>query len=561
MKKYTLGIDYGSLSGRVVLVDVENGEEICYEVLEYPHGVMDTYLPTSEVPLAPETALQHPEDYLQVLREAIPKVLEEGNVSKDQIIGIGVDFTSCTVLPVDESGTPLCMRPEYKDRPHAYVKLWKHHAAQPDADLFNEVCFQRGESFIDRYGGRMSSEWVVPKAMQILREDEELYHAMDSFIEAGDWIVMSLIGEEKRSLCQAGYKAVWSKRDGYPEKGFFKDLDPRMENFVEDKLSTEIYATTDCAGHLSEDGAALTGLNPGTPVAVANIDAHVALPAVKITGPGKMLMIMGTSTCHIMMSEEEKFIPGVGGVVEDGVIPGYFAYEAGQACVGDHFDWFVSNCVPKNYEDEAEEKGLNIHELLEAKVKDQLPGESGLLALDWWNGNRSILTDADLTGMLLGTTLTTKPEEVYRALVEATAYGTRIIIDAFEEGGVPIDELYAAGGIAQKNKMMMQIYADVTNKEIRISSSKQAPALGAALFGAVAAGKEKGGYDSIEFASEAMSRLEDTVYRPQPEMVKRYERLFREYKTLHDYFGQGENDVMKRLKAIKSRAREERISC
>lgn len=554
MKKYTIGIDYGTLSGRAVLVDVENGEEICFSVAEYKHGVIDEYLPDSLERLAPETALQHPEDYLEVLRTTVPEVLRMANVTKEQIIGIGVDFTSCTVLPVDKNGTPLCFLEEYKNRPHTYVKLWKHHAAQGQADWFNEVAHQRKEKFMGRYGDRMSSEWVVPKAMQILQEDEEIYRVMDRFIEAGDWIVWMLTGEEKRSLCQAGYKAVWSKKEGYPDKEFFAALDPRMADFVEEKLSGDIYATTDCAGYLSGNGAELTGLLEGTPVAVANVDAHVALPAVRITEPGKMLMIMGTSTCHIMMSNEEHFIPGVGGVVEDGVVPGYYAYEAGQACVGDHFDWFVKNCVPGDYEKEAANKGISIHRLLEEKVKGQLPGESGLIALDWWNGNRSILTDADLSGMLLGATLHTKPEEIYRALIEATAFGTRIIIEAFEEGGVPIEELYAAGGIAQKNAMMMQIYADVTNKEIRISSSKQAPALGAALFGAVAAGAARGGYDTIEEASKHMSRLQDKIYTPNADHVKRYNMLFKEYKILHDYFGKGENDVMKRLKVIKSYA-------
>ncbi len=554
MKKYTIGIDYGTLSGRVVLVDVETGEEICCTMLEYSHGVMDQYLPGSSRRLAPETALQHPQDYLEVLRSAIPEVLSLGKVTKEQIIGIGVDFTSCTVLPIDQNGTPLCFLEEFKDRPHAYVKLWKHHAAQGEADRFNEIAHQRQEKFMGRYGDRMSSEWVVPKAMQILHEDPELYQAMDGFIEAGDWIVRMLVGEEKRSLCQAGYKAVWSKKDGYPSKEFFGALYPEMENFAEEKLRADIYATTDCAGYLTRESAELTGLLEGTPVAVANIDAHVALPAVRITEPGKMLMIMGTSTCHIMMSKEEHFIPGVGGVVEDGVIPGYYAYEAGQACVGDHFDWFVRNCAPEAYVKEAAEKGVSIHQLFEEKVKKQLPGESGLIALDWWNGNRSILTDADLTGLLIGATLQTKPEEIYRALIEATAFGTRIIIEAFEEGGVPIEELYAAGGIARKSELMMQIYADVTNKEIRISASKQAPALGAALFGAVAAGTSRGGYDTIEEASLRMSRLQDKVYMPNADNVKRYDLLFKEYKTLHDYFGKGENDVMKRLKAMKNNA-------
>lgn len=553
MKKYTIGIDYGSLSGRILLVDVKNGEEILCKEIEYAHGVMDTYLPDGVTQLAPETALQHPQDYLDVLRE-IPGVLIEAGIAKEEVIGIGVDFTSCTVLPIDKEGKPICFHEEFKNRPHAYSKLWKHHAAQYEADRFNEVVKERGEDFIKRYGGRMSSEWVVPKAMQILHEDEEIYHAMDHFIEGGDWIVLQLTGEEKRSLCQAGYKACWSKKDGYPSNEFFKALDPKMEYFVDEKLSHNIYATTETAGYLTKEASELTGLQEGTAVAVANVDAHVALPAVKITEPGKMLMIMGTSTCHIMMDKQEKFIPGVGGVVEDGVIPGYFAYEAGQACVGDHFDWVVRN-APASYMKEADERKIGIHQLFTEKASKLLPGESGLLALDWWNGNRSILTDADLTGMILGCTLLTKPEEIYRTLIEATAFGTRVIIEAFEEGGVHIKELYAAGGIARKNAMLMQIYADVTNREIRISSSPQAPALGAALFGAVAAGSEKGGYDTIQEASEKMSRLEDKVYVPILENVEIYNDLYKEYKTLHDYFGTGDNDVMKIMKRLRNRVK------
>ncbi|RDY32107.1 ribulokinase [Lachnotalea glycerini] len=553
MKKYTIGIDYGSLSGRILLADVENGEEVvCIESL-YKHAVMDEVLPDGITRLAPETALQHPQDYLDVLM-TIPDALRQAKITKEQVIGIGVDFTSCTVLPIDKDGTPLCFHKEYENRPHAYSKLWKHHAAQYEADRFNQVVKERQEEFIKRYGGKMSSEWVVPKAMQILHEDEELYHAMDRFIEGGDWIVLSLTGSERRSLCQAGYKAVWSKRNGYPSDEFFKALDPKLEHFVDDKLSREIYQTTDTAGYLTKEAAKLTGLMEGTAVAVANVDAHVALPAVKITEPGKMLMIMGTSTCHIMMGMEEKFIPGVGGVVEDGVVPGYFAYEAGQACVGDHFDWMVHNAVPTLYEQEANERKIGIHQLLTEKASRLKPGESGLLALDWWNGNRSILTDADLTGMLLGCTLLTKPEEIYRTLIEATAFGTRVIIEAFEESGVPIKELFAAGGIARKNEMLMQIYADITKREIRISSSAQAPALGAALFGAVAAGSRNGGYDTIEEASEKMSRLEDRMYSPIQENAVIYDELYKEYKMMHDYFGK-ENNIMKRLKKLRNQAK------
>ena len=361
-----------------------------------------------------------------------------------------------------------------------------------------------GKNFLQRYGGKISSEWMIPKVWQILNEAPEIYEAADQIVEATDWVISQLTGELKRNSCTAGYKAIWHKQDGYPSKEFFKALDPRLENVVEDKLSNNIISIGSKAGEITEKAAKMTGLNPGTAVAVANVDAHVSLPAVGITEPGKLLMIMGTSTCHILLGEEEKVVPGMCGVVEDGVIPGYMGYEAGQSCVGDHFEWFIENSVPESYYEEAKEKGVNIHALLTEKASKLQVGESGLLALDWWNGNRSTLVDADLTGVLIGATLLTKPEEIYRALIEATAYGTRIIVEAFRESGVPVNEVYACGGIAEKNALMMQIYADVLNTEIKISASSQTPALGSAMFGAVAAGGDRGGYDSITDAAKIM---------------------------------------------------------
>ena len=465
-----------------------------------------------------------------------------------------MDFTACTILPVDKEGTPLCFYEEYKSVPHAYIKLWKHHAAQDEANRLNEIAEERGEDFLQRYGGKISSEWMIPKIWQVLNEAPEIYEKADRFMEVGDWVVLQLTGEEKRSSCMAGYKAIWHKRKGYPSNEFFKALDPRLENVVDEKLSRDIYPIGSKAGEITEEAAKLTGLKPGTAVAVANVDAHVAVPAVGITEEGKMLMIIGTSTCHMLLGKEEKMVPGMCGVVEDGILPGYMGYEAGQSCVGDHFEWFVNNCVPADYMKEAEDRGMNIHDLLSEKAQKLAVGESGLVALDWWNGNRSVLVDVDLTGIMIGMTLLTKPEEIYRALIEATAYGTRMIIETFEESGVPIRELYAAGGIADKNPFLMQIYADVTNREIRISASSQTPALGSAMFGAVAAGKERGGYDSIVDAAKEMARLKDVVYRPIPENVEMYNKLYAEYKLLHDYFGRGANDVMKRLKEIRREA-------
>lgn len=554
-KKYSLGIDYGTLSGRAVLVEVDTGNIVATAVKNYTHAVMDEFLPDGKTRLEQDWALEHPADYLEVLGETIPAVLKESGVSADDVIGMAIDFTACTILPIDKNGTPLCMKDEFKNVPHAYVKLWKHHAAQPEANKLNETAAAMGETFLKRYGGKISSEWMIPKIMQILDEAPEIYDATNRFMEATDWVSLMLTGNERRNSCTAGYKAIWSKREGYPSKEFFKALDPRLENVVDDKLSRDIYPLGGKAGELTAEMAKLTGLKEGMAVGISNVDAHVAVPSLGISDAGKMLMIMGTSTCHMVLNKEEKIVPGMCGVVEDGILPGFYGYEAGQSCVGDHFQWFVENCVPASYTEEAKSRGILIHKLLREKASALNVGESGLVALDWWNGNRSVLVDVDLTGLILGFTLLTKPEEIYRALIEATAYGTNMIIETFEDSGVAINELYACGGIAEKDEMMMQIYADVTNKEIRISDSPQAVALGSAMFGAVAAGKDKGGYDSISEAAKYMSKVKEAYYKPNPANVEAYRKLYAEYKLLHDYFGRGANDVMKRLKKIKAEAR------
>ena len=550
MSKYSIGVDFGTLSGRALLVNVENGEELASAVYEYPHAVMDTTLPSGKQ-LAPDWALEHPQDYLNVFSTTIPAVLKETGVSADDVIGVGIDFTACTLLPVKADGTPLCFLDKYKDEPHAYIKLWKHHAAQDKANKINELAAKTNQKWLARYGGKISSEWAFPKIWQVLEEAPEVYADTDYFIEAADWVIWQLTGVQSRNSCTAGYKAIWHKQDGYPDKAFFKALDPRLENVVEDKLNCPISPLGEKAGEINEAAAKLTGLKVGTAVAVANVDAHVTVPAVKIDGPGKMLAIMGTSTCHILLGTEEHTVPGMCGVVEDGVYPGYFGYEAGQSCVGDHFAWFVENCVCPEYYTAAKADGLNIHQYLTKKAEQQKVGQSGLIALDWWNGNRSVLVDVDLTGMMLGMTLQTKPEEMYRALIEATAYGTRKIIETFRASGVPVEEFYASGGISQKNPMAMQIYADIINVPIRIGGTSQGPALGSAIFGAVAAGAKNGGYDDVFKAAGIMGKLRDTVYYPIPENSKVYDLLYAEYSTLHDYFGRGANDVMKRLKEIK----------
>jgi L-ribulokinase len=549
--KYAIGVDYGTESGRALLVDVATGEEIAAAVHPYGDGVIDEHLPGSDEPLPPDFALQNPQDYVDVLKETVPVLLREGDVAPDDVIGIGTDFTACTMLPVDEAGTPLCMKQEWRSNPYSWVKIWKHHAAQPEANRLNEVAEERAEKWLARYGGKISSEWLIPKIWETLNKAPGVYEAADRYLEAADWIVLQLTGEEKRNSCTAGYKAIWHKRDGYPEPDFFAALDPRLRNVVDEKLSREIYPLGDRAGGLTPQMAELTGLRPGTAVPIGNVDAHVAVPASTVVEPGRLVAIMGTSTCIMVLGEEERVVEGMCGVVEDGIVPGFFGYEAGQSCVGDHFGWFVDSCVPPPYHEEAASRGLNAHQLLEEKAAGQQPGEHGLLALDWWNGNRSVLVDVDLTGLLIGVTLLTKPEDIYRALIEATAYGARVIIESFVDNGVPVDEIVACGGLPGRNQLLMQIYADVTGREIMVARTAQSGALGSAMFAAVAAGEDAGGYETIFEAAQNMAGLQDGSYKPTPDHKAVYDQVYAEYVALHDQFGRGSNDVMKRLKKLK----------
>ncbi len=539
MAKYALGLDFGTLSVRGVLVDAQNGEIAATAVREYPHGVMEEGLPQG-------WALQHPQDYLDGMREVVREMLEGSGIAAEAVIGIGVDFTNCTVLPVCEDGTPLCFLEKYREEKHAYVKLWKQHAAQEQAQRVTEALEKRNAPVLAKRGGKCSAEWLLPKALHTLEDAPEVYRDAAHIVEAGDWVVMRLTGELTRSACYAGYKTLWE--DGYPPKEVWAELHPEFENVVEEKLRGEVLPIGGCAGRLTREAAEWLGLREGTAVAVPMSDAHVAAVSAGVTQPGALLMILGTSTVHLALGEEEQLVPGTCGVMRGGMIPGLYAFEAGQCCCGDHFDWFVKNGVPAAYEREARARGMNLHALLTEKAERLAVGESGLLALDWWNGNRSVLIDAELSGMLLGLTLRTKPEEIYRALIEATAYGTRRILEQFETHGVRVERIVACGGIARKNPMLMRIYADVTKRRIDVVDCAQTSAVGAAIFGAAAAGEEGGGYADVFAASAAMRCAIGAEYLPDAGNAAAYDKLYAEYKTLHDYFGCGGNDVMKRLR-------------
>ena len=555
---YTIGVDFGTESARAVLVDVSDGRELGVELYTYPNGVIDEHLPApnDDIVLGPEWALQDPSDYLETFRETIPPLLRRTGVEPSDVIGIGIDFTACTMLPTTLDGTPLCFLDAFRREPHAWVKLWKHHAAQPEADRINAVARQRGEPWLERYGGKISSEWFFSKALQILDEAPEVFRAAGRLIEAADWVVWQLTGVEMRNNCTAGYKAMWSKSDGFPPDAFFASLDPRLEHVIDEKMSRRIAFIGERAGGLGAQAAELTGLREGTAVAVANVDAHVSVPASTVTEPGTMVAIMGTSICHMVLGDRTAAVEGMCGVVEDGIIPGLFGFEAGQSAVGDIFAWFVENGVPAEYHERARRRGGDIHQVLAEDAARLRPGESGLLALDWWNGNRSVLVDTDLAGMLIGMTLATTAPEIYRALIEATAFGTRLIIDTFEAAGVAVDRIVTCGGLPEKNRLFMQIYADVTGRPLRIAASAQTPALGSAMFAAVAAGPDAGGHASIQDAARSMAGLRDEAFLPDAACRTVYDDLYGEYVRLHDLFGRGGDPAMKTLRRIRREALE-----
>jgi L-ribulokinase len=545
-----VGVDFGTLSGRAVVVRVRDGAELGTAVHDYGHGVVDRALPVSGKALPPEWALQVPSDYLDVLRTAVPQAVEAAGVAPELIIGVGTDFTACTMVPVTSDGTPLCELPEFADNPHAYIKLWRHHAAQPQADRINELARQRKEPWLPRYGGLISSEWEFAKGLQVLEEAPEVYEAMAWWVEAADWIVWQLTGEYTRNACTAGYKGI-HQDGGYPNEEFLAALNPAFAKFVADKLDHPLSALGDKAGTLTAEASAWTGLPQGIAVSVGNVDAHVTAPAAQAVEPGQMVAIMGTSTCHVMSGSVLREVPGMCGVVDGGIVPGLWGYEAGQSGVGDIFAWFVKNQVPPAYHDQARERGITIHELLTEFASEQAVGEHGLIALDWHSGNRSVLVDHELSGVVIGQTLATKPEDTYRALLEATAFGTRVIVDAFTDSGVSVTELVIAGGL-MKNKLLMQIYADVTDLPLSVIGSSQGPALGSAMHAAVAAGA----FADIREAAAAMGSVQRHVFTPVPENVDAYERLFLEYQELHDHFGRGGNDVMRRLRKFRRDALE-----
>lgn len=550
-ERHVVGVDFGTRSARAVVVRVRDGAELAAAEHVYADGVLSEQLPSGR-PLPPDWALQNPEDWTAALRTAVPEAVRASGVDPSSIVGLGTDFTSCTVLPTDAAGDPLCSSPAFAERPHAWPKLWSHHAAQRQADRITGLAEERDEPWLWRYGGKLSSEWLFPKALQVLDEDAETYAAMARWIEAGDWIVERLTGVETRNASAAGYKGLY--QDGrYPSPEFLGALDPRFADFAATRLGHAPAAPGTPAGRLTPQAAEWTGLPPGTVVAVGNIDAHVSAPAAGVTEPGQLLLVLGTSTCHIMVSDRLVAVPGMGGVVDGGVIAGRYGYEAGQSAVGDIFAWWADHHVPAAYVDAARQRGISVHEHLTALGAGRPVGAHGLLALDWMNGNRSVLVDHELSGAIVGLTLATRAEDVYRALLEATAFGTRRIVEAYTDAGLAVEEIVVAGGLL-RNRELMQLYADVLGRPLSETGAGQGPALGAAIHAAVAAGE----YPDVPAAAAVMGRRRPAAYRPDPARQSAYTELYRDYVRLHDHLGRpeaaGGNEVLHRLRARRNAA-------
>jgi len=533
--RYALGVDFGTESGRAVLLELDSGAEAAVSEVRYAHGVLDRELPDGGEQLPPDWALQHSDDWMAVLDTAIPAVLEQVPSARDGVVGLGVDFTSCTVLPVAGDGQPLFKQERWRTRPHAWPKLWKHHAAQPVADRLNEVAVARRESFLSRYGGRISSEWYFPKLIELWLEDREVYDACHGFIEATDWIVWQLTGNERRQSCTAGYKAMWSQEEGLPPIEYFEAAYPGFDEPAA-KLGREFAPLGTRAGTLRRELAERLGLPDSVAVAVGNVDSFVSVPGAGVDSPGTFVMVVGTSICDLVVDPAEVRLPGITGVVRDGILPGSYGYEAGQAAVGDMLAWFVNTLAPPGCD----------HEELERAAARIGPGESGLVALDWWNGNRTILADADLSGVIAGLTLQTTREQVYRALLESIAFGNRRIIENFEEHGMRLGEIVACGGIAEKSPLTMQVIADTSGLPVSVPDSAQVPARGAALFGALAGGY----FPDIAGAIAATRPRIARSYTPDPQAREVYDRVYAVYRDLYERLGRSHAELLHALKHI-----------
>ncbi|MBE5782332.1 MAG: ribulokinase [Clostridiales bacterium] len=539
MKKYAIGIDFGTLSARAVLARLDNGEVVSAASYDYPHGVMDLQLPCGKK-LTRGWSLQHPKDYLEALEYTVPNVLQEAGAEAADVAALGIDFTCSTNMPTLADGTPLCFLPEFEEEPNAYVKLWKHHAEDQAAQV-QKVARDMQVSWLKNTGNRISSEWPVPKLLQIKEEAPAAFEKTAYYLEAGEWLVWLLTGTLSRSANAASIKNFYEVGKGYAPAEFYAAVDPALDGALEQQFKGDTLPLSQCAGYLTDEMAKKLGLEAGIPIAPFMVDAQAGFLSAGLWEDGEMITVLGTSACHLLLGKENKDVMDIAGKAPDGLYEGLVTYEGNQP-MGENLAWFIEHACPAYCYEEAREKNISVHQLMNEKAAALEPGANGLIVLDWLNGNRCILGDSQLSGMILGLTLQTKPEAIYRAMMEGSVYTMRSIVDNFESQGLKVDRIVAVGGMARKSPMLMQIVADVLGREVHVSAVKEAMALGAAIVAAAAGGV----YPSLQEASRHMGQPLEKTYYPG-ENKEKYEKLYQEFWQLHNYFGRGGNEVMHRL--------------
>ncbi len=549
MAQYTIGVDFGSLSARAVICRVSDGQVLSQHEQSYPHAVMTDFLPEgTRIPAG--FFLQHPADYPFALEESVRGALAAANIQKEQVIGLALDFTGCTILPLDENGTPLCFREQFKSHPYAYVNMWKQRNAQREAEEFQTLVSRHDPQLLKRYGGHVAPEMLQCKVLNTLREDPAVFAAADRFVEAQEYMLQLLTGEIVRNTSMAAVKSFWDAEKGYPD--YLKAVHPAFDHAENTFLRGKMVRPYESAGGLTKEMAEKLQLCAGIPVAGGHYDAHAATYALNVRGGGEALMSLGTSSGLIFGDAAFREVEGAASAMWGTILPGKYSYASGQPAFGDTLNWYVQSAAPREAQEAAARENISVHQYLTREAAKLRPGECGLVALDWWNGNRSCLQNGNLSGLLLGMTLTTTAADMYRGLLEGISYGMRRMVDSYREKGFEIRVLCACGGISFKNELLMQIISDVTNLPVRMSKNVPAPAVGACMLAAVAAGA----YADIYEAMAQMHCLDEGMYYPDPARVEMYEKLYREYLLLHDHFGRGANPVMKNLRDIARKAKE-----